>query len=362
MRIVILTNSDVGLYKFRRELLENLCEEHEVFIVLPQGPFIKKMERIGCQYIPFEFNRRGINPLADILQVKRYIQVLKKIKPKLVLTYTIKPNVYGGIACQLANIPYIANITGLGTAIADGGWLHFITTKLYKMGLRKAEYVFFQNKENQKVFLKKRIVCGKTQLIPGSGVNLSQYKYEEYPSENKVVRFLFVGRIMRNKGIEELLKSMEAIYKKNKHITLDVVGQCDEDYTALLAEAEKKEFAHYWGFQKDMYSFYKNCHCVVLPSYHEGLANVLLEGSATGRPVIATRVPGCQETFTEGVTGLGCEVKNADSLQQALEKFLSLSVDNHIEMGKSARRKIEKEFDRKIVIDAYMRKIAELDN
>ena len=362
MRIVILTNSDVGLYKFRRELLEKLCNNHEVFIVLPNGPYIKEMESIGCKYIPFEFNRRGKNPLADIMQVKRYIDLLKAIKPALVLTYTIKPNIYGGIACQITNIPYIANITGLGTAIENRGWINVIGINLYKMGLRKAKCVFFQNKENQKVFIRKKIVCGRTELLPGSGVNLTQYKYEKYPNENKSIRFLFVGRIMKDKGIEELLTSMEKIYKKNKNVILDIVGPCEEDYTTLLAQAEKKGFVHYFGFQKNIHSFYKNCHCVVLPSYHEGLANVLLEGAATGRPVIATNVPGCQETFTEGVTGFGCELKNLDSLKQAIEKFLCLSEDKHIEMGKNARRKIEKEFNRKFVIEAYLKKIAELDN
>ena len=203
MCIVILANSDAGLYKFRRELLEKICKKHNVIIILPYGEFIKGLEDIGCQYIPMEFNRRGKNPLEDIRQIKQYIHFIRKIKPDVVLTYTIKPNVYGGIACQLTNTPYICNITGLGTAVENGGLLHLITMRLYKYGLKKAACVFFQNKYNQSYFLQQNILYGKNRLIPGSGVNLSQYKYEDYPSESKGIRFLFVGRIMKDKGIGE---------------------------------------------------------------------------------------------------------------------------------------------------------------
>ena len=361
MRIVILSNSDVGLYKFRKELLERYAKEHTVVIILPHGEFISDLESIGCQYIPIEFNRRGTNPFADIQQIRRYIHLLKKIKPDVVLTYTIKPNIYGGVACQYLHIPYISNITGLGTSIENGGLLKFVTLILYKYGLRNSKCVFFQNQENQKKFLSRGIVRGKNRLIPGSGVNLSQYKYEDYPSEMEGIRFLFVGRIMRDKGIEELLTAMIEVQKKYKNVSLDIVGGCDEDYTMTLKKSVQNGIVHYHGFQKDMYKFYKNCHCVVLPSYHEGLANVLLEASATGRPVITTNIPGCQETFVEGQTGYGCEPQSAYSLQLAIDKFLALSFDKRKQMGMNARKKIENEFDRKIVVEAYLEELKSFD-
>ncbi len=357
MCIVILANADIGLYKFRKELVEQLCRDNEVVIALPNGDYIEKLKSLGCSFVPFDFSRRGTNPVADLGQVKRYIRLLKNLKPDVVLTYTIKPNVYGGIACQVMKVPYIANITGLGTTIENGGLLSFISTTLYRIGLKRANCVFFQNRENQKLFLDKGIVKRKTRLIPGSGVNLETHNIEPYPADKEGIRFLFVGRIMKDKGIEELLSAIEAIHRIRSDVILNIVGWSDEDYTKALKEAEGLGAVRFYGLQSDVHPFYKNCHCAVLPSYHEGTANVLLEASSTGRPVIATRIPGCQETFDEGVTGFGCEMKSADSLSQAMHKFLTLSQTEREQMGLAAREKMEREYDRRIVISAYMEEI-----
>ena len=360
MRIVILTNADIGLYKFRKELVEMLCKEHEVYIVLPQGEFIEPLKQLGCKYIPFEFNRRGTNPIADLSQVRGYIKLLKELKPDIVLTYTIKPNVYGGFACRITKIPYIANVTGLGTTIENGGLLSFISTTLYRVGLKGARCVFFQNKNNQKLFVEHKIAKGKTRLIPGSGVNLRMHCVEPYPDANDGIRFLFVGRIMKDKGIGELLEAIQKIHRENDKATLDVVGWSDEDYSEALKASEQEGSIRYHGLQSDVHPFYTRCHCAILPSYHEGTANVMLEASATGRPVITTRVPGCQETFDEGITGFGCEVKSAESLMGAMKRFLETSQDKRREMGLAARKKMEMEYDRNIVLKAYQEEIKEI--
>lgn len=357
MRIMILTNADIGLYKFRKELLEQLCSNNEVFNVLPRGKFVEQLESLGCVFIPFEFNRRGVNPFADCFQIARYVKILRKIKPEIVLTYTIKPNVYGGIACRITKTPYIANITGLGTTIENGGLFYLISTNLYRIGLKKTSCVFFQNADNQRLFIDKGIVKGRTRLIPGSGVNLQQYKYEPYPSDDLPVRFLFVGRIMRDKGIDELLESMQRIKRENRNVTLDIVGWCDEEYSTILNIAQEKGLIHYHGLQTDVHPFYAQCNCVILPSYHEGMANVMLEASSTGRPVITTRVPGCKETFDEGVTGFGCDAKSTDSLFDAMSKFLNINHETRKQMGIAARNKMKKEFDRSLVISAYIEEI-----
>ena len=213
MRIVILANADIGLYKFRRELLQKLCQNNEVYIVLPDGEFINELVDTGCRFIEFDFNRRGMNPLADLKQIGRYKTLIRELSPDVVLTYTIKPNVYGGIACQKCGVPYFANITGLGTAVENGGILGKISTTLYKIGLKKADCVFFQNEDNRKLFTDKNIYRGKTRLIPGSGVNLAMHVQEPYPSDENGFRFLFVGRIMKDKGIEELLYAIEKLHE-----------------------------------------------------------------------------------------------------------------------------------------------------
>lgn len=357
MKVLVLANADIGLYKFRRELMEKLCAEHEVYIALPNGEYIEDLKTLGCQYISFEFNRRGMNPIADLMQIRRYKKLLKEVMPDVVLTYTIKPNIYGGIACRQAKIPFLPNVTGLGTTIENGGLMAQISTTLYKTGLKGAACVFFQNKDNERLFLEKKLVQGRTRVIPGSGVNLEMHNLEPYPSDAEDIRFLFVGRIMKDKGIEELLEAIRKLHKENGHITLDVVGWSDEDYNEALKTAEAEGAVHFHGLQKDVHPFYKNCHCAVLPSYHEGTANVMLEASSTGRPVITTRVPGCQETFDEGITGFGCEAKDSESLIKAMRMFLETPREKRKAMGIAARHKMETEYDRSIILQAYVEEI-----
>ena len=363
MRILILANNDGGLYKFRKELLETLVKEHDVFFCVPNGESVEKIISIGCKFVECTLmQRRGTNPVKDLRLMRFYQKVLGNIKPDVVLTYTIKPNVYGGIVCRQKGIPYIANVTGLGTSIENGGVLSKIATKLYKIGLKGANCVFFQNKANQKYFTDHKLVKGKTKLIPGSGVNLAAYPFKEYPPDSNIIRFLFVGRVMKDKGIEELLQAIRLVRQEaeNANVHVDIVGGCEEDYLEKLHIAEAEGDITYHGSQPDVHPFYENCHCVVLPSYHEGTSNVLLEASSTGRPVITTRVPGCQEVFDEGITGFGCDVRSAESLAAAMKLFIKLPQEKCIAIGKAAREKMKREYDRNIVIDAYKKEINSL--
>ncbi len=361
MKILILSNLGQGLYRFRRELIEKLCLENDVYISLPDNEYTSSFEKLGCQVRAIVFNRRGKNPFSDILLLSRYIKAIKMINPDVVLTYTIKPNIYGGLACKLTNKKYIANITGLGTAIENGGLMRFLTTSLYRVAVSSADCVFFQNKSNRDIFKALKIVKGKEMLIPGSGVNLEENRVETYPDDENGVRFLFVGRVMKDKGIEELLEATKKVYSKHKNIFLDIIGGCEENYVDFIANVEKQGYIKYHSFQKDVHKFIKDAHCTVLPSYHEGLANVLLESAATARPVIATRVPGCEETFEEGITGYGCEPKDVDSLANAMCAFVETSNKQRERMGKAGRAKMEKEFDRNIVVEAYMKALSEIE-
>ena len=358
MRILILANMDAGLFKFRKELIERIANENSVYFSVPNGEYVQKIINLGCEYIQCnKLDRRSKNPFKDFELLVYYKRVITDINPDVVLTYTIKPNVYGGIVCSMLRVPYIANITGLGTAIENGGLLSGITMSLYKLGLKCASCVFFQNRSNQKLFIDRRLVRVRTRVIPGSGVNTEDYKYERYPSDDEGIRFLFVGRIMKDKGIDELLLAFSKLQKKHPKVYLDIVGFCDEDYLDILHNAETNGNLVFHGFQQDIHPFYNKCHCAVLPSYHEGTANVMLEASASGRPVITTRVPGCQETFDEGLTGFGCEAKSAKSLYAAMVKFMSLPNEQRKQMGRAARDKMIKEYDRNLVLQAYLEEI-----
>ncbi len=361
MKILVLANFGMGLYNFRKELLEELINQNnEVYISLPSDEFVPKLKSLGCQFVETHLDRRGTNPLNDSKLLLHYIQMIKGIKPDVVLTYTIKPNVYGGLACRITKTPYFTNITGLGTAVENKGIIQKITLKLYKAGLKKASCLFFQNGTNLKFFSDKNIVKNKTRLVPGSGVNLEQHTFEEYPCESRNIRFLFIGRIKKSKGIEELLQAVKIVKQVYPNTQFDLIGHCEEDYQQQLSELNKSEVINYHGQQSDVHSFIKKSHATILPSYHEGTANVLLESASSGRAVLASRVPGCKETFDEGISGFGFEVRSVDSLVEAIIKFIKLPYEQKKAMGIAGRKKMEKEYDRKIVINAYMDEINKL--
>jgi galacturonosyltransferase len=363
MRILVLANFGMGLYNFRKELLEELINRgNEVYISLPNDEYVPKLQRLGCKFIETYLDRRGTDPIQDLKLIIFYIKTIKYINPEIVLTYTIKPNVYGGIACRISKVPYLANITGLGTSVENQGLIRNITLSLYRIGLKNAACVFFQNEPNRLFFIEKNIVKNKTRLIPGSGVNLEQHNFEEYPENNGIVKFLFIGRIMKAKGIDELLDAAKKIKAQYPDTQFDLIGGIEEDYIDQLAELEKLGVIKYHGQQEDVHSFIKIVNATILPSYHEGTANVLLESAASGRPVLASAVTGCIETFDEGLSGLGFDVKDVISLTDTITKFINLSYAEKKSMGIAGRRKMEKLFDRRIVINAYIEEINNILN
>lgn len=359
MKVLVLSNFGMGLYKFRKELLQELIKQgHEVFVSLPNDEYVPLLENVGCKYIESKLNRRGTNPISDMKLLFSYINIINKIKPDIVLTYTIKPNVYGGIACRITKTPYLPNITGLGTAVENEGLMQKITLNLYKIALKNAECIFFQNEPNRQFFIDRGIIKNKSKVIPGSGVNLEQHPYEEYPSDKENIRLLFIGRIMKAKGIDELLEAARQIKVSYKNVEFHLVGFCEEGYLEELRELSDSGIIHYHGQQDDVHKFIKDSHATILPSYHEGTSNVLLESASTGRPILASNVTGCKETFDDGVSGIGFEVKSVKALISAIQQFLDLPHENKKQMGIAGRKKMEQEYDRKIVIKAYLEQIS----
>lgn len=359
MKILCLSNVGSGLKIFRGELLEEfLARGDQVYAAFPEDEYRIPLEQMGCTVIDTPFERRGMNPIKDLKLLYTYWKLLAEVRPDAVLTYTVKPNVYGGLACRLKKIPYFSNVTGLGTSIQNPGPLQTISLTLYRIGLKKADCVFFQNSYN-KAFMEKKGVCGRAaRLLPGSGVNLSQHACYPYPQDDGHIRFLFVGRIMRDKGIEELLQCASVVHQRNSSAEFFLVGGYDEpQYMEQIQALEKAGILRYLGWRPDVQDLMKQAHCIIHPSYHEGLSNVLLEAAACGRPVIASNVPGCQETFDDGITGLGCTAKSADSLIAAVERFLALSYEQKAAMGRAGREKVEREFDRNLVVNAYMEEL-----
>ena len=358
MKIMILANSDTGLYKFRRELLEELVRNHQVTICLPDGEYIQSMVDMGCRFVPCDYlERRGKNPFKEQKLLSFYKKSIANEKPDIVFTYTIKPNIYGGLACQSLHIPYVVNVTGLGSAVENAGIMQKITLFLYKLGLKKAQKVFFQNTENRDFMLDKKVVSGPYDLLPGSGVNLTQYKQYPYPKQ-ETIDFVFVARIMRENGIDQYLDAAEYIRKKYPETRFHVCGACKEEYREKLQRMHEEGTIVYHDKVKNMVEIYRMISCTIHPTYYpEGLSNVLLESSATGRPIITTDRAGCREVIEDGVNGFVCKQKDSQDLIRQVEKFLALSWEERKEMGLAGRRKVEKEFDRNIVIEQYLKEI-----
>lgn len=358
-RVLIICNMDLVLYNFRKEIVHRLLSEgYEVYITFPKGDRVEYFENLGCKFIETKVDRRGINPIKDLKLLKSYNKIMKEIKPNMVLTFTIKPNIYGGMIARHNKIPYIANITGLGSALENKGIIQKITVMLYKIAFKKIKKVFLQNEENMQFFIDKNIAKEKLKLIPGSGVNLSEFTVFEYPEENKPLEFLFLARVMKEKGIEEYIEMATRIKKKYKDVKFHILGFCEEQYQERLKKLQEENIVQYHGMQKDIRPFIEKSHCTIHPSFYpEGISNVLLESAACGRPVITTNRSGCRETVDDGINGYIVPIKDVDKLTEKVEQFINLPYEDKKKMGLAGRKKVEKEFDRNIVVNAYMKEI-----
>lgn len=350
MNILILANFDVGLYRFRQELIRELLKEHSVAIALPDGELVRPLEEMGCRFYEIPVDRRGVNPVKDAALFMGYRKLIRQIKPDLVITYTVKPNIYGGLACRLLGVPYAANITGLGTAFQKEGMLRRLVSGLYKLALKRAKVVFFENRGNLQTLLDGRIVEQRQCcLLSGAGVDLEHFSPAPYPGDEPV-RFLFIGRVMAEKGVNELFEAMGRLRGEGYDCTLDVLGHLEEDYAEKIRAAEGEGWLRYHGQQRCVKPFIAQAHCFVLPSWHEGMANTNLECAAMARPLITSSIHGCREAVVEEVSGLLCEAKNAESLYRAMKRFLQMPNTQRAAMGAAGRKHMETVFDKKKVV------------
>ncbi len=358
MKVLILANNCGGLISFRRELLEELVSNNiDVYCCTPAGNASQTVKDIGCQFIPIEMDRHGTNPLKELQLIRFYKNIIRNVKPDIVFTYTIKCNAYGGMACASLGVPYVANVTGLGTSIENGGIMQKISLVLYKMGLRKAQKVFFQNTENRDFMLAHHIVSGAYDMLPGSGVNLKRFKVYPYPN-GETVDFVFVARIMKEKGIDQYLDAAKAIRARHPETRFHICGACEQNYAKTLQELNDNGTVIYHGLVSDMTSIYQMISCTVHPTYYpEGMSNVLLESAASGRPIITTDRSGCREIVEDGVNGYVVKQKDSQDLINKLEAFLQLSIEEREKMGLAGRAKVEREFDRNIVVQKYLAEI-----
>ena len=349
-KILIVTNHSYMLYRFRREFIERLLKEYEVVISTPFVGHEDDLQKMGCKCICTEIDRRGVNPFKDLKLMATYWKIIKEERPTAVVTYSIKPNVYMGTVCKWKNIPYYVNVQGLGTAF-ESKKMAAVASMMYKFGLKKARVVFFENSGDAKVFVDRNIINEeKIEVLSGAGINLERYAYSEFPLEGPR-HFLYLGRIMKEKGIDEWFYAAERLKEEyGDKVVFDMVGFFEDEYKEKVESLQEKGVITFHGFCENPIPFYEKASCVVLPSYHEGMSNVLLEAAAIGRPVITSDISGCREAVLEGESGYVCPPQDRDGLYDTMKKIMGMSEGELIEMGKKGRTHMMNHFEKSAVV------------
>ena len=361
--IALLTNNDDDVYCFRKELIEALIAEgYEMLISCPDGPKFELMKDIPYIYDDPDIDRRGTNPVKDFGLMMHYRKLFKQYKPSVVLTYTAKPNVYASIAAHQLGIPVINNLTGLGSVVNETGLMKSFIMWLFKLAYRKSACMMFQNETNMHVAIDQGMVKGKYRLIPGSGVDTDRYPLQPYPDggdgkTGATVVFNYIGRILHDKGVDDYIEAAKRIKKDYPQTEFNMLGFIEPTeihYEQDLKELEAQGIVVYRGSQKDVKPFIARAHATIHPStYGEGMSNVLLESASSGRFLITTNNPGCQETVDDNKTGYIYQGGNVDALVHTIERFLALPNSQRQLAGELGRKRMEEQFSRKIVIKAY---------
>ena len=353
MKYLLITNHSYMFWQFRRELVAALLEKGEVIISTPFEGHEEDFRAMGCRCVEVAFDRRSTGIRQNLQLLGYYRRLIRQEKPDLVVTYSIKPNIYAGLACRSMGVPYCSHVQGMGTAFERKGIAAFVSL-LYRSAVRNARVAFFENNGDAEAFARMKIVPrSKEKILHGAGVNLRYFSPQPYPQEESgVIHFLFLGRFMREKGLDELFHAVRRLKAEDPHpFVLDMLGFYEEEtYETQVKELEASGIVRFHGFQSDPRPWYAAAHCVVMPSYHEGMSNVLLEAAATGRALITSDIPGCREAVDRDRSGFLVPARDADALFDAMRRFLALTPEERERMGQDGREKMEKEFDRSEVV------------
>jgi glycosyltransferase involved in cell wall biosynthesis len=369
--IVISANAAWNIWNFRRNIVSALREEgFDVAVMAPPDEYVSKLEALGCRFIPVAIENSGTNPAKDIVLALRYYSELRRLKPAAFLGFTIKPNVYGSIACHGLGIPTLNNISGLGTTFIRSDWLTMVARQLYKLALSRSHTVFFENHDDRDLFVEGELVAShRTSLLPGCGIRLDEYPTPALPSATvgSGIRFLLIARLIFDKGVREFVHAARLLRKECPDARCALLGFLDVENRTAVSRADvdawvAEGIVEYLGVTDDVRPYIAAADCVVLPSYREGTPRTLLEAAAMARPLIATDVPGCREVVDDGVNGFRCEVRNARDLADKMRTMIEMTDIERAAMGHAGRSKMEREFDERIVINSYIDVLSECVN
>jgi glycosyltransferase involved in cell wall biosynthesis len=360
LHLMLSANAAWNIAHFRRPVVRVLTARgHRVTALAPTDAAVPALTQDGVRHLHLSMDNRGLNPLRDGALTLRLGRLFRRERPDVILSWTIKNNIFGALAARRLGIPFVPNVSGLGTAFLSGPLLRHLAEGLYRRAFRHLDTVFFQNEEDRALFLSRGLTRpAQSQLLPGSGIDLAHFAPAPPPPPGPTV-FLFVGRLLRDKGVVEFIAAARNIRARHPDTQFHLLGAVAADNRSAITQAELDAWVdagivQHLGTRDDVRPAMAGAACIVLPSYREGAPRVLIEAGAMARPVIATDVPGCRQVVTDGVTGLLVRPRDTADLTAAMDRFLALPVRARDAMGRAARLRMEQAYDDRIVVDAYL--------
>lgn len=360
VKILFFANTSWYLWNFRRGLIARFLElGYKVVVVAPDEQYATRLKEIGCITELTHLDNKGLNPLRDLYTIFDLWRIYRKQRPAFAFHFTVKSVIYGTFVGRLLRVRCINTVTGLGTAFIGNRWSRKIVGTLYRYIREKAQWTFFQNDEDFNLFRENRYVrADRASVVAGAGINLTQFAFSPRES-NSSFRFLYLGRLLFDKGLLELKEAAKRIKERRADVRVQILGPIESknptaiNPTTLNAWIEERSI-EYLGETDDVSGFIAKADCIVLPSFREGTPRSLLEAAAIGRPIVATDVPGCKEVVIDGKNGFLCQPGSVEKLVEAMQKMLNLTDERRLAMGRAGRKIVEKSFCEQMVIDRYL--------
>jgi len=369
LNIGIVANTAFNIYNFRLGLIKALqAEGHHVFAIAPSDNYVDLLKENKINFIEVkQLSRKGTNPIHDLKLINEFRNIYKKNKLDVVLQYTIKPNIYGTFAAKLTGTKTICTVTGLGYTFLNKSIVSKVAHRLYRLAFTFADKVLFQNSDDVKTFIDNKLVNqNKTQIVPGSGIDTDRFSPDFCTTKKEeTIRFLMIGRLLKDKGVYEYVAAARNILQKNNKVEFHLLGEIDNQNPSAIKKEELENWIQngsifYHEHTKDTRPFICNADCVVLPSYREGMPRVILEGLAMGKPCITTDAPGCKDAVVDGESGFICKTANVASLEQKLQEFILLDNVYKIQIGINARNRAIYTFSMKHITSIYLEELRNL--
>ena len=368
MKIAVVLNTSWNIYNFRKGLINTLMDKgNQVVTIAPNDQYTSRLVEMGFEHHPVKMDSRGVNPIKDFLLILELLAIYRRVKPDVILHYTIKPNIYGTIAASILGIPVINNVCGLGTMFLKNNLVSGFAIFMYRIAFRFPKKIFFQNEDDKDLFLKKKIVSEKiTGLLPGSGINTNYFSANSKQGKGRKFTFLLISRLIYDKGVLEYIEAIEALKKDGVDAKFQLLGQIDEKHKRGIPSKIIKQWietnqVEYLGTTDDVRSFIEMADCIVLPSYREGTPKTLLEAASMAKPIVTTDVPGCNNVVKDGKNGYLCRLKDSRDLADKMKHLYNQEPVDLMKMGKLGRSFIKKNFQEQLVIDKYLSEIEKID-